>query len=183
MVKKWLVTSFLHSIYLSTAFDVTPLIALRKGFIALGLYHHTGSVNQCSKESQARSGGDAKEGIISKISSRLHPTVHLLHYYTLPVFSSISLFLVGSIRPLPHRCHTPKVSIYFLAAALKCTPLFPFSYKLSFLFPVGLINSNMQGTPRDPFLINSREFLSIIYTSSYHVAQSFHILLGSSSPA
>ena len=39
----WLGNSFLHSIHLSTAFDVTPLIALRKGFIAIGLYHHTGA--------------------------------------------------------------------------------------------------------------------------------------------
>ena len=77
----WIVISLQHSTHLSTAFDVTPLIALRKGFIAIGLYHHTGSVNQCSKESQARSGGDAKEDIISNFSCRLHLTVHLLQYF------------------------------------------------------------------------------------------------------
>ena len=81
----WIVISLQHSTHLSTAFDVTPLLALRKGFIAIGLYHHTGSINQCSKESQAWSGGNTKEGVISKISSRLHPTVHLLHYVILHI--------------------------------------------------------------------------------------------------
>ena len=113
-------------------------------------------------------------------ASSYSPPFTLLYSFCLFFNNSISS---GIYLTVATQVSYSKSEHLFPSSSSQMYPTFPFSNKLSFLFPVGLINYNMQDTPRDPFLINSREFLSIIYTSSYHVAQSFHIILGSSSPA
>ena len=135
------------------------------------------------------------KGITSQVWWRCKRRHHLQNLFQASSYSppftllySFCLFFNNSISSGIYLTVATQVSYsksehLFPSSSSQMYPTFPFSYKLSFLFPVGLINSNMQGTPRDPFLINSRECLSIIYTSSYHVAQSFHIILGNISPA
>ena len=102
-----------------TAIDVTPLLATKMALMPQVSITVRDPESEESEESWARSGGNAIEGIISKLSCWLHPTVLLLQYFTSHALEFISQsestneYFCGAQCPgIGHRLYNS--SIHFL---------------------------------------------------------------------